>query len=198
MSNFMNHKIVLIGDSGVGKTSIFNRFDTNTYMDHYQMTVGGGFSNIEVRYQGQPVLLGIWDTAGQERFRNIVPMYFDRAEIILLVFDLTNPESFDNLREWVTLAQDKASQDVVFLVIGNKSDLYDERKINLTSMETFASSITTYCPLEVSAKNGNGIEQALNYIAEIVSTRNIQQYTEEPINIGQQMSNSNSQNKSCC
>ena len=163
MSKF---KIVLIGDSGVGKTSIFTRFDKDTFIEDPGMTIGGAFTRVDVNTQKGPIELGIWDTAGQERFRNVVPMYFQRAFMVLIVFDLTNEESFEHLDEWIEMSKDKSPPGCKFIIIGNKLDLINSRAVPFNAFQSVAQKHDALFTLETSAKTGEGIDILLQKIAE--------------------------------
>ena len=152
-------KAVLIGDSTVGKTAIFQRLENNTFEESHIPTVGGGFMTINFDNQGEDDLsLGVWDTAGQERFRNIVPMYFQNADIIIVVFDITNRSSFDNIDSWIELAQQRVGDSTYFILVGNKSDLEDLRAVNIEEMSEKCESRNLFRSLETSALSGNGFD----------------------------------------
>lgn len=151
-------KIVLIGNSCVGKTAIFTRIDIGTFTDDYISTVGGSFTKIEETNRDKKVELGFWDTAGQEKFRNVVPMYFQRAGFILVVFDITDKKSFDDIDIWISMAKERAPTDAKIIVVGNKSDLSDKRVISHDEGVKKASEASALAYVETSAKTGDGIE----------------------------------------
>ena len=163
MSKF---KIVLIGDSGVGKTAIFTRFDKDTFIEDTGMTIGGAFTRVDVNTEKGPLELGIWDTAGQERFRNVVPMYFQRAFMVLIVYDLTNDETFEHLNDWIQMSKEKAPPNCKFIIIGNKSDLFSSRAVPFTSAQSLGHQRDALFVLETSAKTGEGIDILLQKITE--------------------------------
>jgi small GTP-binding protein len=123
-------KAVLIGDSAVGKTSIFRRLESKTFDTEHVATVGGAFIRVWIDLPtGTRTEIGLWDTAGQEKFRTIVPMYFQKTDILIVVFDLTNPDSFRGIDNWITLARDRGPPDVRIFIIGNKLDLTAQRAV---------------------------------------------------------------------
>jgi small GTP-binding protein len=131
-------KLILIGDSGVGKSCLLNRFADDVYTDSYISTIGVDFKIRTVETDGKICKLQIWDTAGQERFRTITSSYYRGAHGILLVFDITNTESFTNIQTWFKEVNTYASETVNLILVGTKSDLYDKRKILYSDAYEFA------------------------------------------------------------
>ena len=168
-------KVVFIGDSGVGKTAIYQRLEKNTYSDEIQPTVGGGFSQVLIETPRENdtnifstgyditdenkdhFIAGIWDTAGQERFRNIVPMYFQRSDIIILVYDITCDESFSSVEVWYEIIKQKAPADARIILIGNKQDLdKDGRTVSYSAGSEKAKALDATF-LETSANESHRI-----------------------------------------
>ena len=160
------YKVVLIGDSAVGKTSIFTRFEHGEFNEDHELTVGGAYSKVSVKTQFETIEFGIWDTAGQEKFRNIVPMYFQHSNFVLIVFDITSTDSFQSVRDWAELIQDKAPEDARIILIGNKVDLIAERKIQKEQIDKAAQEIGAIFCCETSAKTGEGVQTLIERIAE--------------------------------
>eukprot|EP01083_Nonionella_stella_P109907 321089_1 len=121
-------KLVLIGDSGVGKSCLLLRFADDSFTDSYISTIGVDFRFRTVNIDMKTVKLQIWDTAGQERFRTITSAYYRGAHGIIIVYDITDKESFDNIREWLFEVSRFAADDVSMLLVGNKSDLSEKRQ----------------------------------------------------------------------
>ncbi|XP_054449146.1 ras-related protein Rab-37 isoform X2 [Pteronotus mesoamericanus] len=114
-------RTILVGDSGVGKTSLLVQFDQGKFIPgSFSATVGIGFTNKVVTVDGVRVKLQIWDTAGQERFRSVTHAYYRDAQALLLLYDITNKSSFDNIRAWLTEIHEYAQRDVVIMLLGNK------------------------------------------------------------------------------
>jgi small GTP-binding protein len=153
-------KAVLVGDESVGKTAIFKRLEDNTFDSRQPATIGGSYLRLTVTDgHGSSKDIGLWDTAGAERYRSIVPMYFQRAQIVICVFDLTSDQSFQNISiEWVKMVRNKAPADVEFLIIGNKSDLDKDRRIDLPAAQQLSEQIGAKAYIETSALNGTGID----------------------------------------
>jgi len=160
-------KLVLIGDSGVGKSSLLIRFADDYYSDSYISTIGVDFriKTVDVG-NGTKVTLQIWDTAGQERFRNMTSSYYRDAEGIIIVFDLGDLQSFEHLEQWMREIDNIAPKDVVKLVVGNKADLLgDDRQVSTEQLQRFAEQYELHY-VEVSAKTRSGVESAFIEMAK--------------------------------
>jgi small GTP-binding protein len=157
-------KLVFIGDSAVGKTSLFTQFQDKEFSGDVATTVGAACANIQVELEGGVVNLIVWDTAGQEKYRGIVPMYFSRAAFILIVYDITNRTSFDNVRGWISLSQSKAPDVSKLVIVGNKCDLEDDRVVSLSEGHELAESVgATF--FETSALNPAGVRDLMIAVA---------------------------------
>ena len=150
-------KVILVGDISVGKTSVLGRFIDNKFSTEYKCTVG---SDTKVKYvqidQNNFAKVSIWDTAGEEKFRAVTKNYFKDAQGALIVFDLTNKETFIKLSEWIEFVNDSSPADVVITLVGNKSDLDNQRKVSFEEGVEY-SKILKCDYYEVSAKNGSNI-----------------------------------------
>merc|ERR1712010_195769 len=116
-------KLLLIGDSGVGKSCLLLRFADDTYAESYISTIGVDFKIRTINLEGKTIKLQIWDTAGQERFRTITSSYYRGAHGIIVVYDITDAESFTNVKQWLNEIDRYANENVNKLLVGNKSDL---------------------------------------------------------------------------
>ncbi|CAF3336246.1 unnamed protein product [Rotaria socialis] len=151
-------KLLLIGDSGVGKSSLLKRFSDNIFTESFLPTIGVDFKIRTLNHNGKNIKLQIWDTAGQERFRTITASYYRGAQGIILVFDLTDLESFDNIKKWLTEIERNGHEDVKKLLVGNKCDLTAEKVVDYGKAKKFADSL--HIPyIETSAKDSNNVEQ---------------------------------------
>eukprot|EP01083_Nonionella_stella_P151319 483325_1 len=121
-------KTVLIGDSGVGKSCLLLRFADDSFTDSYISTIGVDFRFRTVSIDKKTVKLQIWDTAGQERFRTITSAYYRGAHGIIMVYDVTNPESFEHVEDWLTEVNRHASENTMKLLVGNKADMVEDKK----------------------------------------------------------------------
>ncbi|XP_012977027.1 ras-related protein Rab-26 isoform X3 [Mesocricetus auratus] len=132
-------KVMLVGDSGVGKTCLLVRFKDGAFLaGTFISTVGIDFRNKVLDVDGTKVKLQIWDTAGQERFRSVTHAYYRDAHALLLLYDITNKDSFDNIQAWLTEIQEYAQQDVVLMLLGNKVDSTQERVVKREDGEKLA------------------------------------------------------------
>ncbi|KAM6041633.1 ras-related protein Rab-8A isoform X2 [Calonectris borealis] len=123
-------KLLLIGDSGVGKTCALFRFSEDAFNATFISTIGIDFKIRTIELDGKRIKLQIWDTAGQERFRTITTAYYRGAMGIMLVYDITNEKSFENIRNWVRNIEEHASPDVEKMILGNKCDANDKRQVS--------------------------------------------------------------------
>jgi len=166
-------KIVMIGDSGVGKSCLLKRFATSEFNDSYISTIGVDFEIQTVDIDGKTIKLQIWDTAGQERFHNITTSYYRGAHCIMLVYDVTNMESFRNLNRWMEQIKNYASKDTQLLVVGNKADLTGTAcRVEFEDASDYANTTSTLTSkdisvIETSAKSGYQVRQAFLKLARL-------------------------------
>lgn len=152
-------KLLLIGDSGVGKTCVLFRFSEDAYSSTFISTIGIDFKIRTIDLDGKRIKLQIWDTAGQERFRTITTAYYRGAMGIMLVYDITNEKSFDNIRNWIRNIEEHASSDVEKMIIGNKCDMNDRRKISKERGSALALEYNVKF-METSAKSSVNVEES--------------------------------------
>ena len=157
VEDVLKYKMIFVGDQGTGKSCILNRFANNQFDDHYQATIGLDFQSKNVLIKDQDVRLLLYDTAGQEKFRSLIPMYIRESHIVLFVYDITRKESFDSIPKWFSDVLDIKSNEAVFVLIGNKIDLENERKVSFEQGKKFADEKNIIIG-EVSAKTGDGFE----------------------------------------
>ncbi|KZS17132.1 Ras-related protein Rab-26 [Daphnia magna] len=158
------HKTILVGDSGVGKTSLLVQFDTGTFHpSSFAATVGIGFTNKVLVVDGAKVKLQIWDTAGQERFRSVTHAYYRDAHALFLLYDVTNRKSFDNTRAWLAEINEYAHRDVIIMLLGNKCDSED-RVVNREDGERLGREYKVNF-METSAKTGLNVDVAFTEVA---------------------------------
>ena len=156
-------KIILIGDTSVGKTNILSRFIRNEFDENSKSTIGVEFGTKNFNLNDKIIKAQIWDTAGQERYRSITTAYYRGAAAIIICCDITNKESFYNLNNWIEEVSKYIDKDVDKLVLLNKCDLKSEKKIDQSEISKFEKERGIKV-MEVSAKTGEGIENAFQYI----------------------------------
>ena len=156
-------KILLLGDSSVGKSSLFLSFMDKSWNETFVPTIGVDFKIKTINVNNMNIKYQVWDTAGQERFRTIISSYYKGAHGILLIFDLSDTESFDSLNNWLIEIERNANKNVIKILIGNKCDLEDKRKISFIQAKEFAD-VNGMKYIETSAKTSTNVDQAFGLI----------------------------------
>ncbi|KAI9788000.1 MAG: GTP-binding protein [Peltula sp. TS41687] len=165
-------KLLLIGDSGVGKSCCLLRFSEDSFTPSFITTIGIDFKIRTIDLDGKRVKLQIWDTAGQERFRTITTAYYRGAMGILLVYDVTDERSFNNIRTWFSNVEQHASEGVSKILIGNKCDWEEKRAVSTERGQQLADELGVPF-LEVSAKANINVEKAFYSLAATIKKRMI-------------------------
>jgi len=160
-------KLLLIGDSGVGKTCILFRFSDDAFNTTFISTIGIDFKIKTIELKGKKIKLQIWDTAGQERFHTITTSYYRGAMGIMLVYDITNSKSFENIAKWLRNIDEHANEDVEKMILGNKCDMDENRAVPKDRGEAIAREHGIKF-METSAKNNINIERAFQELAEAI------------------------------
>lgn len=168
------YKILVLGDSNVGKTCIVHRYCDDRYFDTYISTIGIDFKQKIIDLDGVPVKLQIWDTAGQERFRTLTTAYYRGAMGILLMYDITNCESFNHLSMWLKNISENASPNVAKLLVGNKCDMNSHREVPENRGKQIAENFEIGF-LETSCKSNLNIDDAFITIARDIRDRRSQE-----------------------
>ncbi|CAM4733292.1 unnamed protein product [Leuciscus chuanchicus] len=153
-------KIVLVGDVGVGKTCVVQRFKSGVFMEKQGNTIGVDFTMKTLEIQGKRVKLQIWDTAGQERFRTITQSYYRSANGAIITYDITNRGSFMSVPQWMEDVKKYGGSNIVPLLIGNKSDLPDKREVPFSDAQLVARQLDFISAIETSAKHSDNVEAA--------------------------------------
>mmetsp|Transcript_17651 Transcript_17651/g.55881 ORF Transcript_17651/g.55881 Transcript_17651/m.55881 type:complete len:204 (-) Transcript_17651:97-708(-) len=163
-------KLVLIGDSGAGKSCLLIRFADDTFTDSYITTIGVDFRFKTIKVEKKTIKLQIWDTAGQERFRTITSSYYRGAHGIIVVYDVTDQESFRNVKTWMQEIEKYAAEGVNKLLVGNKCDMSSKKVVSYDEAKELADHIGVQF-LETSAKNAHNVEQAFQVMAAQIKQR---------------------------
>lgn len=164
-------KVVLVGDSGVGKTNLLSRFTRNEFNAESKTTIGVEFATRNVQIRGKTVRAQIWDTAGQERYRAITSVYYRGAVGALVLYDITKPATFENLDKWISELKEHADPCVCIMIVGNKTDLRSQRVVSTEDGRLLAEKYR-YSFIETSALDASNVGEAFNNL--LVDIFNIQ------------------------
>ena len=199
MSNEYITKILTLGDTTVGKTSIILRFTKEKYTENRLATIGVDFKSQIMQIENNRVKVLIWDTAGQERFKNIASQYYNGGDGAILVFDITNKSTFERISYWLDeLNQKKDLKELALVLVGNKIDLKDNRQVSSEEAQSFAKQ-NNIKYFETSAQENIGIDEVMNYIVgecvSIIKKRNEDAFRESIQESNMILSNFNSKKK---
>ena len=166
MANAEENKVVLVGESGVGKTCILNQFVNNKFDEQTLSNLSAQFCRKQIEFPGDKnITLDIWDTAGQEKFRSLNRIFYSNSKVVILVYDITDKKSFDEIKNyWYEQIKQNCENDVIIALVANKCDLYEEKQVPDEEGEEFAEKIgALFAP--TSAKNDSGINKLFEDIA---------------------------------
>ena len=188
------YKILILGDSTVGKTCFLTRYADNTFQENQMATLGVDYKLKNVKMEdGNIVKLQIWDTAGQDRFHSLTRNYFKGAHGIILLYDITTQSSFDNVSKWIKQIKEDASEKVVIILVGNKIDLEHKRAIPTEEGEKIAEDFGLIF-FECSAKTGKNINESFNELIK----KTVANFS-KPAGKGQKLKQNRSDgSKGCC
>ena len=160
-------KVVLVGETGVGKTSIISQFVEQTFQLDMQTTTGGSFSSKTLACDGGKLLkFEIWDTAGQEKYRSLAKMFYKDAKAVIMVYDVTREDSFEELQKyWYDQIKESSPENIILVIAANKSDLIEKEKVDEGEARNYAKEINALY-VSTSAKNSNGINNLFEEIAK--------------------------------
>ena len=184
----MSFKMILIGDSFVGKSCITTRAAKNVFENYYTATVGFEFFTFGCRLNDQAVRLQIWDTCGQEEYRSLIQNFYRNASLAILVYSIDKRESFENLEIWLNEIKTKGNPDAKIFLVGNKNDLEDKRVVSTEEGKKFADDNLMNFFIETSAKSGNNIQELFKNAAiilykELSTFRNMANKNDAKINL---------------
>ena len=199
--NELTVKAVLLGESGVGKTSIISRFIDNSFEKNKKSTTGADYTGKTMyfdEYGGKKIKFEIWDTAGQEIYRSLTKIFYKDAKIAVLVYDITKRETFEELKKyWYNQIKESTTPDIIIAIAANKCDLYEDEKVKEEEGREFAKEIGAYFKL-TSAFLNSGIEElfktiGVKFLDDYINNLN----KEEDINGKKKLKNKN-EKKGCC
>jgi len=159
------YKVVFLGKQSVGKTSLITRFMYDSFDNTYQATIGIDFLSKTMYLEDRTVRLQLWDTAGQERFRSLIPSYIRDSTVAVIVYDITNVNSFEQVIRWIEDVRAERGSDVIIVLVGNKTDLADKRHVSIDEGEKKAQELGVSLFIETSAKAGYNVKQLFRRIA---------------------------------
>jgi len=166
MRRALTFKLVLLGDAGVGKTALAVQFVKGQFNEFTESTIGASFMNQTVTLPDDTIIkFQIWDTAGQERFHSLAPMYYRGAQAAIVVYDITNKNSFDKAKEWVKELQQQGDPNVVVAFVGNKLDMESSRKVTIEEASGYATENGLFF-IETSAKLATNVSELFMKIAK--------------------------------
>ena len=177
-------KCVLLGESGAGKSSLIERFINNTFKKDTLSTLIGSFSSKIVFYEKENIKIrfDIWDTAGQEKYRSINKIFYQDAQVSLLVYDITQEDTYKAIKDyWFSEVKENSPEDAIIFLVGNKSDLYEKEVVNEEEARQYANEINSLYKL-VSAQTGEGIEDIFKMVGERLLTEEFLQKIKEENN----------------
>ena len=187
------YKILLLGDSSVGKTCFLMRYTDNTFQEIHMSTIGLDYKLKNVQLDdGKMVKIQIWDTAGQDRFRSITKNYYKGAHGIILIYDITNKRSFDNVRNWINQIKEEVSDKVSIVLVGNKVDDEQHRIVKTEDGEKIAKEFGLLF-FECSAKSGINIDSTFNELVK----KTVENYSKIK-DKGEKLNNKKNGKKGCC
>ena len=201
-------KIVIVGDSGVGKTNLITRYLKNDFKPETKATIGVEFSDKKYIYKNKNIKIQIWDTAGQERYRSLTSMYYKGAKGAIFVYDISSKNSFENIDKWLIEMKKTADENIKIILIGNKCDLIDKREVKEDDGKIKAKDLNVPF-METSALNCINVEKAFNFLIEEIANLEInfeEDFDFEDFKDGKNVNNinlndnekKNQKNKNCC
>ena len=165
--DYITCKVVLLGETGVGKTSIISRYVTNEFSNILISTTGASYTTKKLQIDPEHIIkFQIWDTAGQERFRSLTKIFYQNSSVIILVYDITRRDSFDKIKEyWIKEIKENVSADIILALAANKNDLYENETVSLEEGKKLAKEINAVFRT-TSAKFSHGIDDLFHKIGE--------------------------------
>ena len=197
MKNMRKIQILTLGDGKVGKTSILKRYNDDTFTSHHLTTIGIDFITKDVTIDNEKVSVKIWDTAGQERFRTITHTFYKQAEGVLLVYDVTDRTSYENLHNWVNSIHEHADEKIIKYLIGNKIDLTEERKVTKEEGQKMANQYNMKY-FETSAKSNTNVTESIEGLAKDIFVNIAAKSESTRVSVAQANKAATNTNGGCC
>jgi len=184
-------KVVLLGDTGVGKSSLVLRFVTNNFKPYSESTIGASFMSKMMMVNNVPMKFQIWDTAGQEKYHSLAPMYYRGAGAAIIVYDITRESSFKTLKEWINELRTQGPEDIVIAIAGNKKDLAAQREVAESDARQYADEIGALF-FETSAKDDIAVHEIFIQLSKNLAGKDVASSS------GNLNLNASQKNTGCC
>jgi small GTP-binding protein len=194
MSRVKSYKLVLLGDSAVGKSCINSRFIHDEFYEFQEPTIGAAFSTKKIEVDNKTVKYEIWDTAGQERYRALAPMYYRGASVAVIVYDITCNYSFEGAKIWLKEIQKNGNKNCLIVLVGNKCDLESEREVKEEEVNYLLNPFILH--VLVSAKTGENIKYLFDEITKRLPDKIIKEEKVDLLDVNSIKEDNNSYN--CC
>ena len=189
-------KVVFLGDTAVGKSCLAVRFVRNEFFEFQEPTIGAAFLGKNINLNDKRYKFEIWDTAGQERYRSLAPMYYRGAKAAVIVYDITDEDTFKGAKTWVSEIK-KKSNNCLILLVGNKVDLTNNRKVDINMVKNYVDN-NNLIYMESSAKTGLNVEKIFTTIAENISEDNEHEPINEIVNVNKREERARYTQYDCC
>jgi Ras-related protein Rab-5C len=189
-------KVVFLGDTAVGKSCLAVRFARNEFFEFQEPTIGAAFLGKNINLNDKRYKFEIWDTAGQERYRSLAPMYYRGAKAAVIVYDITDEDTFKGAKTWVSEIQ-KKSENCLILLVGNKVDLTMNRKVDIHMVKEYVDN-NNLIYMESSAKTGLNVDKIFTTIAESIPEENEHNPINEIVNVSNRKEQARYTQYNCC
>jgi len=166
-------KVIFLGDGGVGKSSLINRFVQNTFSNRIKATIGADFSTKTVQRDKKNITLQLWDTSGRESYHSLTPMFYRGANGIMVLYDITNKRTFEDLRSWNEELKILNTENSVVFLVGTKSDLESQRAVTVKEAQDLAMNLHFAAYIETSSKTGENVEEAFIKMTDVIEKNKI-------------------------
>ena len=171
----IDYKIITLGDTNVGKTSLIMRYTINEFNTNSLNTIGMDSKIKDIEIDSKKIKIKIWDSAGQERFRSMQKYYYNKVDGIIFVYDITKKNTLKIIDSWIDEVKENVKGDISFILVGNKTDLEEEREVSIIEGEKFAQKYN-YHFLECSAANGIGVNEIFDYLVRDILKKKENQF----------------------
>ena len=188
-----NAKVIIIGDTGVGKSCLVLRATKNEFKETHEITIGAEFGSYNAKVENTTIKLQIWDTAGQESFKSMIRVFYKGAQFAMLVFDLTRVDTLNKASDWLKEIRENADQDIPVILVGTHSDMINDRKIQPDEILNFQKTNKIQYYKEASSKTGEGVTDVFKLIC-----KSLYQKSSPKTSKGEDLNKKKPEKKKCC